>query len=156
MLLHHPPSQSPQGSIESLRTHEQQDGMVVGSHVPWALSTRPCGGGGGGSDALAAELAGDPAVGGAKQRFQGPSQRAEGGHPSARALLSCSHPGDRVHLCHRGHRLAHSVLYLLQRPHCQERHPRYVSQPRGWKGQGQLKEEEGQAPPEGNSFCEDT
>ncbi|XP_060260281.1 diacylglycerol lipase-alpha isoform X1 [Ovis aries] len=37
---------------------------------------------------------------------------------------SMHHPGDRVHLCHRGHRLAHPVLHLLQRPHCQERHAR--------------------------------
>ena len=74
--------------------------------------------------------AGGPAAGGTGRRFRGPFP----GRPTLAILqpapcCPCSHPGDRVHLCHRGHRLAHSVLHLLQRPHCQERHPRYVTQP---------------------------
>lgn len=82
----------------------------------------------------------------ARCRLEAPGRpwRAPPGRPSARALLSpCSHPGDRVHLCHCGHRLAHSVLHLLQRPHCQECHPRYERQPRGggrWGGEGARKD----------------
>lgn len=104
------------------------------SLAPWALSfTRPAGRGRWGSDAPTAELAICPVVGGARPRFQGPPGGQTVAVPQPGPCSPYSHPGDRVHLCHRGHCLAHSVLHLLQRSHCQERHTRYVSHPRAWK-----------------------